>query len=46
MPTFFCYGYGGRARRFCERAYRWSTGRGGCRFEAGHQGACKPGRYR
>jgi hypothetical protein len=28
----------------CERAYQWSTMRGGCRFEANHAGDCKPGR--
>lgn len=44
MP-WFSFGYGA-ARRFCERPFAWSTKRGGCRFDRGHKGPCKPGRYR
>jgi hypothetical protein len=31
-------------RRWCQRTITWSHSRGGCRFEPGHAGACKPGR--
>lgn len=43
MPTWGWY----TARtwhRWCERAYTWSTIRGGCRFDPNHTGPCKPGR--
>lgn len=26
----------------CSKPYRWSTMRGGCRFEPNHAGDCKP----
>lgn len=29
-------------RRWCAKPYRWSTMRGGCRFEPNHAGDCKP----
>jgi len=42
MPTW--WSIRGPFRRWCERSYRWSTMRGGCRFEPNHAGDCKPGR--
>lgn len=45
MNTHGWYGRTSR-RRLCVQPYRWSTLRGGCRFERGHGGPCKPGRYR
>lgn len=29
-------------KRRCAKPYRWSTMRGGCRFEPNHAGDCKP----
>lgn len=44
MPTW----WSGRMiiRNWCRKAYSWSTHRGGCRFDVGHAGPCKPGRYK
>jgi hypothetical protein len=40
------WGYAYRVVRHCNRNYRWSSKRGGCRLEPGHKGDCKPGRYK